>query len=48
MWMEKAAETALLLPPNSVTKGKRKTEKNCRGPMEIAQLAKTVQAMIQP
>jgi hypothetical protein len=48
MWMEKAAETAVRLAPNSVRSGSRKTGKTCRGPMEIAQAMEVTPAMIQP
>jgi hypothetical protein len=48
MWREKAAAVALRVEPNSSTSGRRKIEKDCRGPMEIPQVARIVPATIQP
>jgi hypothetical protein len=48
MWMEKAAAVALRLDPKSLRKASKKTEKACRGPMEIAHARDITPAMIHP
>jgi hypothetical protein len=48
MCSEKAADVALRLAPNSSMKGRRKMEKDWRGPMEIAHTVRMVPAMTQP
>ena len=48
MWVEKTAEVAVRLDPNSCRKAGRNTEKACRGPAEIAHDKHTTPATTHP